>query len=126
MRHRKGYRHLSRNTNQRKALLKGLAISLFEHKRINTTLAKAKELRRYAERLITHAKKQTPAAHRIIFSKLQNKEIVKLLMNDYAEKYKERPGGYTRIIKTGRRLGDQAEMCFIELVDYDQAVQSED
>ncbi|PIE01552.1 MAG: 50S ribosomal protein L17 [Acidobacteria bacterium] len=120
MRHRKGYRHLSRNTNQRKALLKGLAVSLFEHKRITTTLAKAKELRRYAERLITHAKKQTPAAHRIIFSKLQNKETVKLLMNEYAEKYKERPGGYTRIIKKGRRLGDQAEMCFIELVDYER------
>lgn len=121
MRHKYGYRHLSRNTNQRKALLKGLAVSLFEHKRINTTLIKAKELKRFAERLITHAKKQTPAAHRIIFSKLQNKEIVKLLMNEYADKYKERPGGYTRIIKTERRLGDQAEMCFIELVDYDKS-----
>jgi len=119
MRHRKGYRHLSRNTNQRKALLKGLAISLFEHKRINTTLAKAKELRKYAERLITHAKKQSPAAHRVIFSKLQNKESVKLLMNEYAQKYMERPGGYTRITKTERRLGDQAEMCFIELVGYE-------
>jgi len=125
MRHRKGYRALSRNTNQRKALLKGLAVSLFEHKRITTTLTKAKELRRYAERLITHAKKQTPASHRIIFSKLQNKEIVKLLMNEYAEKYKERPGGYTRIVKKGRRLGDQAEMCFIELVDYDHFVPPE-
>ncbi|CAM2066168.1 50S ribosomal protein L17 [Sulfidibacter corallicola] len=119
MRHRKGYSKLNRNTNQRKALLKGLAISLFEHGRITTTVAKAKELRRYAERLITIAKKQTPSAHRVVFSRLQNKDITKKLLNEYGPKYEGRNGGYTRILKKGRRLGDGAEMAFIELVDYD-------
>ncbi|CAM2006531.1 50S ribosomal protein L17 [Acanthopleuribacter pedis] len=119
MRHRKGYSKLNRNTNQRKALLKGLAISLFEHGRITTTVAKAKELRRYAERLITIAKQQTPNAHRVVFSRLQNKEITKKLLNEYGPTYKDRNGGYTRILKKGRRLGDGAEMAFIELVGYD-------
>lgn len=119
MRHKKGYRKLGRNTNQRKALLKGLAISLFEHGRITTTLPKAKELRRVAERLVTKAKKQNPAAHREVFSFLQNKEVTKKLMNEYGPKYAQRPGGYTRIIKKGQRLGDRAEMAYIELVDID-------
>jgi len=119
MRHQKGYRKLGRNTNQRKALLKGLAINLFEQGRIVTTLAKAKELRRYAEKLVTIAKRQDAFAHRLVFSKLQNKEITKKLLNEYGPKYQERPGGYTRILKKGRRHGDAAEMAYIELVDID-------
>lgn len=117
MRHKKGYRKLGKTTNQRRALLKGLAIALFEHGRITTTLPKAKELRRVAERLVTKAKKQNSAAHREVFSYLQNKDITKKLLNEYAPKYASRPGGYTRIIKKGTRLGDCAEMAFIELVD---------
>lgn len=120
MRHKKGYRKLGRNTNQRRALLKGLAISLFDHGRIVTTVPKAKELRRYAEKLITIAKRENdPHAHRLVFSYLQNKEITKKLMGEYGPRYKERPGGYTRILKKGRRLGDAAEMAYIELVDHD-------
>jgi len=119
MRHKKANRKLSRNTNQRKALLKGLAISLFEHGRISTTLPKAKELRKYAERLVTIAKRQDPAAHRLVFQRLQNKNVTKKLLDEYGPKYAERPGGYTRIIKRGRRLGDAAEMAYIEMVDYD-------
>ena len=128
MRHKKGYRKLGKNTKQRKALLKGLAISLFEHGRITTTLPKAKELRRYAERLVTIAKRQDPFAHRLVFSRLQNKEITKKLLADYGPKYEERPGGYTRIIKRGRRQGDQAEMAYIEMVDYEHfaAAESDD
>lgn len=121
MRHNKGYRHLSRNTNQRKALLRGLAISLFEHGRITTTVAKAKELRRVAERLITIAKRQNSFAHRLIFSKIQNKEITKKLMNEYGPQFADRPGGYTRILKKGRRVGDAAEMAYIELVGLNSA-----
>jgi len=119
MRHKKGYRKLGRNTNQRAALLKGLAISLFEHGRITTTLPKAKELRGFAERLVTIARRESPQAHRLVFARLQNKEITKKLLNEYGPKYKERPGGYTRIIKRGRRLGDNAEMAYIEMVDYE-------
>ena len=118
MRHRKGYRKLGRNTNQRRALLKGLAISLFEHGRINTTLAKAKELRPYAEKLVTIAKKNTPHAHRLVFATLQNKDATKRLLNVYGPLYASRKGGYTRILKSGRRVGDAAEMAYIELVDY--------
>lgn len=118
MRHKKGYRKLGRNTNQRRALLKGLAVSLFEHGRIQTTVPKAKELRRFAEKLVTIAKTDEPNSHRLIHSYLQNKEITKKLMGELGPLYKERPGGYTRILKTGRRLGDAAEMAFIELVDY--------
>lgn len=117
MRHRNGYRKLNRNTNQRKALLKGLAISLFEHGRITTTLARAKELRRFAERLITIAKRQDGFAHRLVFSRIQNKEITKKLLNELGPRFEGRPGGYTRILKKGRRLGDNAEMAFIELVE---------
>lgn len=118
MRHRKGYRKLSKNTNQRKALLKGLAVSLFEHGRITTTLARAKELRPYAEKLVTIAKKQSAFAHRQIFSRLQNKDITKKLMNELGPMFQDRPGGYTRVLKTGRRLGDNAEMAMIELVGF--------
>jgi len=119
MRHNHGYRRLSRNSNERKALLRGLAIALFEHGIITTTLAKAKELRRVAERLITIAKRQDPFAHRLIFSRIQNKEMTKKLMGELGPRYAERPGGYTRILKKGRRLGDAAEMAYIELVDRD-------
>ncbi len=126
MRHRKGTRKLGRNTNQRKALLKSLAISLFEHGRITTTLPKAKELRRVAERLITKAKKQDPAAHREVFSFLQHKEVVKKLMNEYGPKYAERPGGYTRIIKRGQRFSDRAEIAYIEMVDYNYVPAAEE
>ena len=118
MRHRKGYRKLGRNTNQRRALLKGLAISLFEHGRITTTLPRAKELRRFAERLVTIAKKQEPSAHRLVFSYLQNKDVTKKLLNVYGPNFKDREGGYTRILKKGNRLGDNAEMAYIELIDY--------
>ncbi len=117
MRHRKGYRHLSRTTNQRKALLKGLAISLIEHGRITTTVPKAKELRRYVERLITIAKRQSPHAHRLVFAKLQNKEATKKVLDEYGPRFETRNGGYTRILRKGRRLGDAAEMAYIELVD---------
>jgi len=119
MRHKKGYRKLSRTTNQRKALLKGLTVALFENGRISTTLPKAKELRRVAERLVTQARKGDSNAHRLVFSFLQNKEITKKLITEYGPKYKDRPGGYTRIIKRGRRLGDNAEMAYIEMVGYD-------
>lgn len=118
MRHKKGYRKLNRTTNQRRALLKGLAISLFEHGRITTTLPKAKELRRYAERLITIAKKQDFNAHRQVFAVLQNKEATKKLLGEYGPAFAERNGGYTRILKRGRRLGDNAEMAYIELVGF--------
>jgi large subunit ribosomal protein L17 len=126
MRHKKGYRKLNRTSNQRKALLKGLATSLFEHGRITTTLPKAKELRRVAERLVTQARKGDANAHRLVFSFLQNKEITKKLLAEYGPKYKERPGGYTRIIKRGRRLGDNAEMAYIEMVGYDHVGASEE
>lgn len=126
MRHRKGYRKLGRNTNQRKALLKGLAIALFEHGRITTTVPRAKELRRYAEKLITVAKRQDAFAHRLVFSRLQNKEATKKLLTEYGPQYAERNGGYTRILKRGRRLGDNAEMAFIELVDYAGSSSAED
>ncbi|MDJ0837423.1 MAG: 50S ribosomal protein L17 [Acidobacteriota bacterium] len=122
MRHKKANRKLSRNTNQRRALLKGLAISLFEHGRITTTLPKAKELRKYAERLVTIARKGDANAHRLVFARLQNKNITKKLLTEYGPKYSERPGGYTRIIKRGRRLGDNAEMAYIEMVDMDHFV----
>jgi len=126
MRHKKGYRKLNRTSNQRKALLKGLATALFEHGRISTTLPKAKELRRVAERLVTQARKGDSNAHRLVFSYLQNKEITKKLLGEYGPKYKERPGGYTRIIKRGRRLGDNAEMAYIEMVGYDYMGTSEE
>lgn len=126
MRHRNGYRKLNRNTNQRKALLKGLAISLFEHGRITTTLARAKELRRFAERLITIAKRQDAFAHRLVFSRIQNKEITKKLLTELGPLYEGRPGGYTRILKKGRRLGDRAEMAYIELVGGQPISQTEE
>ncbi len=120
MRHNKKINHLSRKKGHREALLANLTISLIEHKRIFTTLAKAKALRVYAEPLITRSKKDDTANRRLVFSYLQNKEAVKELFGVISEKVANRPGGYLRIIKTGHRLGDNAEMAMIELVDFNE------
>ena len=122
MRHNKNFNHLSRKKAHRDALLANMTISLILHKRIFTTLAKAKALRMYAEPIINRAKDDTMASRRVVFSYLQNKEAVKELFGDIAQKIAERPGGYTRTLKTGNRLGDNAKTCFIELVDYNEAM----
>jgi large subunit ribosomal protein L17 len=118
MRHGRKINHLGRTASHRKALLSNMASSLIMHKRINTTLAKAKELRKYVEPLLTRAKDDTTHSRRMVFSYLQNKESVKALFNEVADRIMDRPGGYTRIIKIGSRLGDNAAMCMIELVDF--------
>ena len=118
MRHEKKINHLGRTSAHRKALMANMACSLIEHKRINTTLAKARELRKYIEPLITKGKKDETHSRRMVFSYLQNKDAVKALFGEIATKVGDRPGGYTRIIKLGNRLGDAAEMCMIELVDF--------
>ena len=120
MRHNKSFNHLSRKKAHRDALLANMTISLIKHKRIFTTLAKAKALRMYAEPLINRAKNDNMANRRLVFSYLQNKDAVNILFREIAEKIAERPGGYTRILKTGNRLGDNAQMCMIELVDYNE------
>ena len=120
MRHGKKFNHLGRTASHRKAMLSNMASSLIEHKRITTTVAKAKALRKYVEPLITRAKDDTTHSRRIVFSYLQDKESVTTLFNEVAEKVASRPGGYTRIIKTGNRLGDNADMCIIELVDFNE------
>ena len=125
MRHNKKFNHLSRTKAHRDALLANMTISLIMHKRIFTTLAKAKALRVYAEPLINRAKEDTMVNRRVVFSYLQNKEAVKVLFQEIAEKIAERPGGYTRILKTGNRLGDNAQTCFIELVDYNETYNKE-
>lgn len=122
MRHNKSFNHLSRKKAHRDALLANMTVSLIQHKRIFTTLAKAKALRVYAEPLINRAKNDTMANRRLVFSYLQSKEAVKILFQEIAEKIANRPGGYTRILKTGNRLGDNAKTCFIELVDYNEAM----
>ncbi len=122
MRHNKKFNHLSRTKSHRDALLSNMAVSLILHKRIFTTLAKAKALRMYAEPLINRAKTDNMANRRLVFSYLQSKEAVKELFGPIAVKIAERPGGYTRILKTGNRLGDNAKTCFIELVDYNEAM----
>ena len=122
MRHNKKFNHLSRTKAHRDALLANMTISLILHKRIHTTLAKAKALRVYAEPLINRAKEDNTPNRRLVFSHLQNKEAVKILFQEIAEKIQNRPGGYTRILKTGHRLGDNAKTCFIELVDYNEAM----
>lgn len=122
MRHNKKFNHLGRKKGHRDALLANMTISLIMHKRIFTTLAKAKALRMYAEPLINRAKEDNMANRRLVFSYLQNKYAVSELFRNIAEKIADRPGGYTRILKTGNRLGDNAEMCFIELVDYNEAL----
>ena len=120
MRHRKNFNHLGRTTAHRSAMLSNMATSLIMHKRINTTLAKAKALRSFVEPLITRAKNDTTHNRREVFSDLQNKEAVNELFREVIVKVGERPGGYTRILKTGTRLGDNAEMCLMELVDYNE------
>lgn len=117
MRHRMSGKSLSRTSAHRKSLFKNMTISLFEHEIIKTTVVKAKELRRFAERLVTLAKEDTVARRRLAFARLRNKEIVAKLFNDLAPRYHARPGGYTRILKCGYRHGDSAPMAFIELVD---------
>lgn len=120
MRHNKKFNHLGRTASHRDAMLANMAISLIMHKRITTTLAKAKELKKFVEPLITKSKDDTTNSRRVVFSNLQDKFAVTELFKEISVKVADRPGGYTRIIKTGRRLGDNAEMCFIELVDYDE------
>ena len=120
MRHNKKFNHLGRKSEHREALLANMACSLIKHKRINTTLAKAKALRKYVEPLLTKSKDDTTHSRRTVFSYLQDKHVVTELFRDVAEKIATRPGGYTRIIRTGFRLGDAAQMCFIELVDYNE------
>ena len=120
MRHGKKFNHLSRTSAHRKAMLANMSASLILHKRINTTLAKAKALRVYIEPLITRSKDDSTHSRRVVFSYLQSKEAVTELFREISQKVANRPGGYTRILKTGNRLGDNAEMCFIELVDYNE------
>ena len=120
MRHNKKFNHLGRTKSHRDAMLSNMATSLILHKRIFTTLAKAKALRVYVEPLINRSKEDTTASRRGVFSYLQSKEAVTELFKNIAEKVADRPGGYTRILKTGNRLGDNAKTCFIELVDYNE------
>ena len=125
MRHNKSFNHLSRKKAHRDSLLANMTISLIMHKRIFTTLAKAKALRMYAEPLINRAKQDSTANRRVVFAELQNKEAVTELFREIAQKIANRPGGYTRILKTGNRLGDNAKTCFIELVDYNENMLTE-
>ncbi len=120
MRHGKKFNHLGRKKEHREAMLANLAVSLIMHKRIKTTVAKAKALRSYVEPLITKAKDDSTHSRRVVFSYLQNKNAVSELFREISGKIAERPGGYTRILKTGTRMGDNAEMCIIELVDYNE------
>jgi large subunit ribosomal protein L17 len=120
MRHGKKVNHLGRQTAHRKAMLANMACSLIEHKRINTTVAKAKALKQFVEPMITKSKEDTTHNRRIVMSRLRQKEAVAELFRDVAAKVADRPGGYTRIIKLGNRLGDNADMAMIELVDYNE------
>ncbi len=120
MRHRKNFNHLGRTSAHRKAMLSNMASSLIIHKRIRTTVAKAKALRVYVEPLITKSKDDSTHSRRVVFSHLQNKEAVSELFREISPKVADRPGGYTRILKLGNRFGDAAEMCYIELVDYNE------
>ena len=122
MRHNKKFNHLGRTASHRSAMLANMAISLIMHKRITTTVAKAKALKKYVEPLITRAKEDTTNNRRVVFSYLQDKFAIKELFSVVSEKVGDRPGGYTRIIKLGTRQGDAAETCFIELVDFDEAM----
>ncbi|MDR0333287.1 MAG: 50S ribosomal protein L17 [Dysgonamonadaceae bacterium] len=120
MRHNKKNNHLGRKTAHRAAMLSNMATSLIMHKRIFTTVPKAKALRKYVEPIINKSKDDSTSSRRLVFSHLQNKEAVTELFQNISQKVADRPGGYTRIIKTGYRLGDNAAMCFIELVDYNE------
>jgi large subunit ribosomal protein L17 len=131
MRHRKSGRQLNRNSSHRKAMFRNMANSLFRHELIKTTLPKAKELRRVAEPLITMSKSDSVAKRRLAFDRLRDKETVGKLFTDLGPRYKERPGGYIRILKCGYRAGDKAPMAYVELVDRpeesaDEAVEVED
>ena len=125
MRHGNKVNHLGRKTGHRKAMLSNMACSLIEHKRITTTLAKAKVLRGFVEPILTKSKTDSTHSRRTVFSYLQNKDVVTELFRDIAPKIAERNGGYTRIIRTGFRLGDNAEMCMIELVDFNDIYTNE-
>lgn len=125
MRHRESGRKLNRNSSHRKAMFRNMAASLMEHEVIKTTLPKAKELRRVAEPLITMAKTDSVANRRLAFSRLRNRDIVTKLFNELAPRYKERPGGYLRILKCGVRTGDKAPMAIVELVDRPQVEEVE-
>ena len=120
MRHNKKFNHLGRTASHRASMLANMASSLIMHKRITTTLAKAKALKKYVEPLITRCKKDDTNSRRVVFRYLQNKEAIKVLFGEVAAKVAERPGGYTRVIKLGTRQGDAAEIAFIELVDFDE------
>ena len=124
MRHQKSINHLGRTSTHRKAMLSNMASSLIMHKRISTTIAKAKALRGYVEPLITRAKIDSTHSRRVVFSYLQDKEAVTELFREVSVKVADRPGGYVRILKTGFRLGDNADMCIIELVDYNESLLS--
>ncbi len=125
MRHAKRINHLGRTDAHRKALMSNMATSLIMHKRISTTLAKAKELRKFVEPLVTRSKHDTTHSRRMVFSELQNKYAVTELFREISQKVSARPGGYTRILKTGFRKGDNAEMCIIEFVDYNETYTTE-
>ena len=125
MRHNKKFNHLGRTASHRGAMLSNMACSLIKHKRITTTVAKAKALKKFVEPLITKSKDDTTNSRRVVFSNLQDKIAVTELFKEISVKIADRPGGYTRIIKTGNRLGDNAEMCFIELVDYNENMAKE-
>ena len=125
MRHNKKFNHLGRTASHRNAMLSNMACSLIKHKRITTTVAKAKALKKFVEPLLTKSKNDTTNSRRVVFSYLQDKFAVTELFKEISVKIGDRPGGYTRIIKTGHRLGDNAEMCFIELVDYDENMAKE-
>ena len=125
MRHNKKFNHLGRTASHRNAMLANMACSLIKHKRITTTVAKAKALKKFVEPLITRAKDDTTNSRRVVFSNLQDKYAVTEFFKEISVKIADRPGGYTRIIKTGNRLGDNAEMCFIELVDYNENMAKE-
>ena len=120
MRHNKKVNHLGRTKAHREAMFANMASSLIKHKRIFTTTAKAKALRKYVEPLITKSKEVTDHSQRVVFASLQDKYAVKILFTEISPKVMDRPGGYTRIIKTGTRAGDNAAMCFIELVDFNE------
>ena len=125
MRHNKKFNHLGRTASHRNAMLSNMACSLIKHKRITTTVAKAKALKKFVEPLITKSKDDTTNSRRVVFSNLLDKQVVTELFKEISVKIADRPGGYTRIIKTGHRLGDNAEMCFIELVDYNENMAKE-
>ena len=125
MRHNKKFNHLGRTNTHRKAMLSNMACSLLKHKRIFTTVAKAKALRSFVEPIVTKSKNDTTHSRRMVFRYLKDKYVVTELFNEISQKVADRPGGYTRIIKTGNRLGDNASMCFIELVDYNENMKKE-